>query len=226
MTSAMARSTIGRNVLRRRPVVGERDVENALGLGIHVAGEIEARQIEPRRQALVLRRRGRGGDEMRLALDIGGLAVESPKLRIEHHRPQAVAVQQGLQRCRQRQSVGAADDELVGRELDIEVVGERIDHHALGRGQRAEFDEILLVDEAARRRQGGDDEQAVADVGIGDAVHLLRRLEGNGDARAIGADHVADDIERAGRIEDGIADLDRPHRAVGRRRWRAADDRA
>ena len=43
-------------LLRGRALVGERDVEHALGLGIHVAGDIEAGEIKPRRQALVVGR--------------------------------------------------------------------------------------------------------------------------------------------------------------------------
>ena len=57
----------GRNVLRRRMVLGQRHVEHALGFRIHVAGEIEAREIEPRRQALAFRRGGGGGDQTAIA---------------------------------------------------------------------------------------------------------------------------------------------------------------
>ena len=65
-------------LLRGRAVVGERDVEHALGLGIHVAGDIEAGEIEPRRQALVVGRRRRRRDQLRLPLDIRGLLIETP----------------------------------------------------------------------------------------------------------------------------------------------------
>ena len=78
-----------------------------------------------------------------------------------------------------------------------------------------EFDKILLVDDAARRRQRGDDEQPVADVGIGDLIDVFRVLELNGDARSIGPDQIAGEVERVGRIDDGVADIDRPHAAVG-----------
>ena len=87
--------------------------------------------------------------------------------------------------------------------------------NALRRSQRMEFDEILLVDDAARRRQRGDDEQRVADVGIGDPVNVPGVLEGYRDARAVGADEIAGELERAGRIDDGVADIDGPDPAVG-----------
>ncbi len=78
-----------------------------------------------------------------------------------------------------------------------------------------EFDKILLVDDAARRAKRGDDEQPVADVGIGDLIDVFRVLELNGDARSIGPDQIAGEVERVGRIDDGVADIDRPHAAVG-----------
>ncbi len=104
---------------------------------------------------------------------------------------------------------------LSGTRTHGEVVGERLDHHALGRSQRMEFDEILLVDKAARRRQRGDDEELVADVGIGDLVHVLGVVERDRDARPIGPDQIAGDVQRVRRLEDGIADIQRPYRAVG-----------
>ncbi len=46
-------------------------------------------------------------------------------------------------------------------------------------------------------------------------MQLLRLVEADRDARSVGADHIAGDIERVRRLEDGIADRDRPHRTVG-----------
>ena len=163
-------------LLRGRAFVGKRDVEHALGLGIHVAGDIEAREIEPRRQALAVGRRRRRGDQLRLALDIRGLLIETPQLGIEHRRPQAGAAQQGLQRRRQCQTHGAADDDLVRRQLDLDVVGERIDHDSLSRSQHVELDKIALVDEATRRRECGDDHQRIAGVRVVEPVHQMRRV--------------------------------------------------
>ena len=37
------------------------------------------------------------------------------------------------------------DDDLVRRELDLHVVGDRLHHDALRRGEQAEFDEILRL---------------------------------------------------------------------------------
>ena len=201
-------------LLRGRALVGERDVEHALGLRIHVARDIETREIEPRRQALVVGRRRRGRNQLRLAVGVRGLLIETPQLRIEHRRPQAGAAQQVLQRGRQRQTHGTADDDLVRRQLDLDVVGERLDDDALGRGQHAELDKIALVDEAARRRKRGDDHQRVAGVGIVEPVHQMRRVERDGDARPVGADQVAAHGERVRGVDGGIADLHRPSRAV------------
>jgi len=153
-----------------RTIVGERHIEHRFGLGIHVASDIETGEFEPRRQTLVRWRSGGSGDETCLPLAIGRLPVESPELRIEHQRPQTAAMQDALQRVRERQTAGPAHHDLVGGKLDAEIVGDRLDHHALGRGERAEFDEVLLLEDAARRGKGGDDKDVVADLGIADPV--------------------------------------------------------
>ena len=49
------------HALGRLALVAERHVEHALGFRIHAARDVKARQLEPRRQALVRRRRG--GDD-------------------------------------------------------------------------------------------------------------------------------------------------------------------
>ena len=68
---------------------------------------------------------------------------------------------------------------LSGASTGGEIVGVRLDHHAVGRGQRAELDELLALDEAARRSEPGDDDQRVADLGIVEPVHrgAARRTE-------------------------------------------------
>lgn len=49
-----------------------------------------------------------------------------------------------------------------------------------------------------------------------DPVQLVRLLERDADARAIGSDHVAHEVERARGFEDRIADGDRPGGPLGR----------
>ena len=85
-----------------------------------------------------------------------------------------------------------------------------------GRGKRVEFDEILLVDEAARRRQRGDDVEHVAGFRIDEPVHALRLVEPDRNAGAVRSDQVAGDVDRVGRIDNRVADGDGPDRTGGR----------
>ena len=64
MMLATARSTSAVESSAVARMVGERDVEHRLGLGRHVAGEIEAREIERARRALGFRRIGGGCDQL------------------------------------------------------------------------------------------------------------------------------------------------------------------
>ena len=77
-----------------------------------------------------------------------------------------------------------------------------------------ELDKIALVEEAARRRERGDDDERIAGVGVVEPVHQMRRIERDGDARPVGADQVAADGERVRGVDGGIADLHRPDRAI------------
>jgi hypothetical protein len=142
------------------------------------------------------------------------VAVEAPDLRIEHHRPQRRAVQHALQRARQRETAGPADHHLVGGHFDVQVVRQRRDHDPLSRRQRMKFDEIMLVDKAANRRQTGHDPKRVADIRIANAVQAMSVLGIDGDACAILTDQIARDVERAGRIDDCVADGDAPTRPI------------
>ncbi len=65
-------------VLLGRSLVAEHDVEHGLGFRIHVAGEIEARQLEARRGTFRLGCRGGDVDELNLAVGKLRLAVEAP----------------------------------------------------------------------------------------------------------------------------------------------------
>ena len=75
-----------RRILGGRPLVGDRDVEHGLGFGIHLAREIEPREIERAAAALAVRRFGRGADQLGVALGEVGVAVEAPGLRVEGQR--------------------------------------------------------------------------------------------------------------------------------------------
>ena len=77
-----------------------------------------------------------------------------------------------------------------------------------------ELDEILAVDQAARRGKRGDDDKLVAGFRIDDAMQLMRFGERDGDAGAIAADQVAVEIERVARLGNRIADLHGPDRTV------------
>ena len=87
-----------RHAFGRLALVAERHVEHALGFRIHAARNVKARQREPRRQALLRRRRGGEIDEMRFVREIGALAIGAPGLRVENPRLQPRAVHQGLYR--------------------------------------------------------------------------------------------------------------------------------
>ena len=84
--------------------------------------------------------------------------------------------------CNELESVrppGPANDNLVARDVDIHVIGKRLGNHALGGGEDMEFDEILLVDESAYRREAGDHQKIIFGVRVADAVLLMGLLERN-----------------------------------------------
>jgi len=200
-------------VLRGRAVVAERDVEHTLGLRVHVAGEIEPGEIEARHGALALRGDRRGVEQRGLAVAELGFLVEAPELRVEHQRVVAGGATGGGRRGRQGETARTRDHDLVGCELDREVVGTRLDRDAVGGGQRVELDEVLRAQQAARRRQRGDNEQRVAGARIGQAVDGARILERDDRGGAAAAAGVADDVERPRRIERDVADGHRPEGA-------------
>ena len=59
----------------------------------------------------------------------------------------------------------------------------------MGRDQRAELDEVLRLEKAARGPERGDDQQRVADVGVGEAMQLARLVERDRDAGAAAGLH-------------------------------------
>ena len=198
-----------RRIFGGRALVGDGGVEHGLGLGVHLAREIEAREIEPRLGAPGDRRLGRGADQFELPLRVFGLAVVVPALGVEDHRAGGLFL---LRRrgVRQRQAAGPRQDHLVGRQLGLEVVGKRLHGDALRARQRAEIDEVLALDQAARRSKPGDDQKPVADVGIVKPMRLARLVERDGDAGASGPDDVAGDDEGLGRARHRVADRDEP----------------
>ncbi len=83
----------------------------------------------------------------------------------------------------------------------------------MGRGERAELDKILRLEKAARRAEGGDDDECVADLGIAQAVNGTRILERDDRGGARRSHHVAGDAERPGRLERDVADRHGPERS-------------
>ena len=100
---------------------------------------IEACEIGARDRTLGFRRLGGGADERRRTLGEIGLAVEAPGLRIEH-----VRLIGGIRRARRALGDGRQGEpgrprehDPAGGQLGADVVGERLHHHAVGRGERA-----------------------------------------------------------------------------------------
>jgi hypothetical protein len=190
-------------ILGRRMILGKRHVEHALGLGVHFASEVEAREIEARRHALAGRCVRRCGDQLLLARAELGFPVGAPGMGVEHDR--TIAARADLIGSRQDQAGRTRDHDLVA---GVDIVGERLDHDAMGRRKNVEFEEILLLEKPARRRKAGHDEQRVADIGIDHATHRLRLFEG--DSRARVRPRTARNGERQRRIEHDVADRNRP----------------
>ena len=116
-----------------RALLGERDVEHGLGLRRHLAGEIEAREIEARLFAVGFRRHGGDLDQFRLpGVELGG-AVIGPELGVE---AQAARIAGELRLAdrgrRQREPLRTGDGDFVLGKLGRDVVGERLQHHAVG----------------------------------------------------------------------------------------------
>ena len=189
-------------------------VEHPLRFRIHLTRNVEAREIKPLRQTFPGRRRGRRRHKLGLALAENLFAVEAPYLRIEHHRPQCGAVQHALQRTRQRQTAGPADQNLVGGQFDMQVIRQGRDHDALHRRECVKFDQVMLVNKAAHRAKTGHDPKRIADVRVASAVQPMRVLEIDGDAGAILTDQIARHVEGAGRIGDRFTDRDAPPRPL------------
>ena len=216
---AIARSTKALEVLGVGRHVRDRDVEHRLGLDRHVAGEKEAGEIGTRDVALRLRRLGGNAGQLRSALAELGLAVEAPGLGVEHVRivGDGVRASTGRDDVRQDQAGRPSEHDLVGGQLGADVVRERLYDHAVGRGERAELDEILALDEAARRRERGRHHQDVAGLGILEPMQPARVVERNGDAGARRSDDAAADAERPRRLDHLAAERDAPGGTVARR---------
>ncbi len=86
-----------------------------------------------------------------------------------------------------RQPMRPRDNDLVGRQRRSQVVGDRLHDHALARRQRAQFDEMLVLEEAARRPRRGDDHQTVADLRVAQMVDGARPVERDDDVGAVAA---------------------------------------
>ena len=85
----------------------------------------------------------------------------------------------------------------------------------MGRGEDAEFDEILGLNEAARRRQRRYYQQRIASFRIVEPVQIAWVLDRHQDARTRRPDDVTADSERARRLDHLIAERYRPGWPVG-----------
>ena len=161
-------------IFQTRLGIRQRKIEHALGFRIHRARQIEAGQIDPRRRALVGFGRRRSGDQRVLARDKACLLVPAPFLDVENrpHRGRR-AIGGGVGR-RQRQAAGPAEDDLVGCNLDGDIVGVRMNRDAVDRFQQRHLDKILPLDEAANRRRRRHHDQGIAHLGIDEPVQTPR----------------------------------------------------
>ena len=114
-------------------------------------------------------------DQLDLALGEIGLAVEAPGLRVEHVALGRAPASPVSPPPTAMSPPGREITTLSADKLGAEVVGERLHRDAVRGGQRAELDEILRLEEAARGRERRDHEERVADVGILEAVQAARR---------------------------------------------------
>ena len=162
-----------RRILGGGPLVGDGGVEHGLGLGVHLARKIEARQIEPRaRFAPVNGASAAARTRSNWRRAVFGVAVGAPALGVEGHargRPFAAC---GAAASDSVKPPGRARITLSADRLGLEIVGERLHGDALGARQRAEIDEVLALDQAARRSKPGDDQEPVADVGVVQPMRL------------------------------------------------------
>ncbi len=110
-------------ILGGRRLLRQRHVEHGLGLNPHAAREIEAGKVGAGDGALARRRLGGGAKQLRIALAELGAAVRAPALRIEHMRLIGTVGARRVRDRRERESARPGDHDLVGRELDGEIVG-------------------------------------------------------------------------------------------------------
>ena len=116
---------------------------------------------------------------------------------------------------RQRQAAGPADDDLVGRNLDRDVVGVRTDRDAVDRFQQRQLDEILPLDEAANRRRRRDHQEVSPASGSTSRCSRPGLDQRHGDIGMRRIDDVAHRHQRLGRRAHGIGEGQLPAHAVG-----------
>ena len=199
-------------------LVGERDVEHRLGFGRHVAREIEAREIEPRRLAL--------GSPAPAAASRINSACRSLNLA-SRSKPQTwvsnVKARKLLRELLLLPSAVDDSDSPPGRLIMIlSTESSAVMSSASG------CTTTPWVDGSARNstkfwplRKPRAGPSAVITIsrspmsGSASMMKLARLVERNGDAGAVFADDSARDGERPRRHRDGVADIDDPARPVG-----------
>ena len=152
-----------RRVLGRRRIVGDRDVEHRLRLGIHVAGEVEAREIAARRRAASAPARRRRPASAAILRSVKSAWRSKPQACEIEHVALVQRLRAGLSPSPRAKARRAARSRPCRPTISArEIVGQRLQGDAVGGRQRAELDEILRLEEAARRRGRRDHVAAVS----------------------------------------------------------------
>src|SRR4029077_12032509 len=200
----------------RCALVGERDVENGLGLGGHLFRKIKARKIETRLPPLAYRGRCGEPDQLGLTGIEWRIAIEAPDLGIKREGAKADRDLLLAESCRrQGQSRRPADRDLVDAKLCRDVIRDRLNNDTVDGGQRAQFDKILHLEKAAYRSERRDNQQPVVDIRIFDSVNGARAVKRNSDACAILAYNASRDRKRRRLCRRRVGNIDNPGRTVG-----------
>ena len=195
--------------------LGEDEVGHAPRLLIHPARHVEIGKLETGRRPLFGRRGGSGVDQRVQPREKPLFAVLAPFFGVEQRPHRGGRAFGGDVGRRQRQSARPAEHHLVGADLGGDIVGIRMNHHAVHGFEQRQLDEILPLDEAAGRRRRGDDDERIAGVGIDQPVHRAGIGQRHADIGERGIGDVAQHRQRQRRSLAAIGKGQRPFRAVG-----------
>ncbi|MBM3565565.1 MAG: hypothetical protein FJX42_05575 [Alphaproteobacteria bacterium] len=190
-------------------------VQHHQGLGDEAPAEVKAGQIEPGLFPLLAGLAGcdcqhrllAAGDEIAQIVQTPPVEIENPGERLvqAHDQPGFVVGRD----FRQRQSVGAGDFHPLRDRPDVDRVGPRLDRDALPRRQQIEGGEGIGIRQPIGRRQRRNDDEVVADLGIGDGKD--RRRVGHRDQDAPAAALRLDgQVEAVGRVNRLAMKIENP----------------